>query len=406
MPMLIEMRRAAILAAVMLLSVACSGERPQTINPSPSTPSSSPSATTSSPSPSPSPGPANLSKVQLRLVKVATLEAPLAMATRAGDEALYIAEKGGRVRALRGGKVDPDAVLDISGQVSLGGEQGLLGLAFSPDGSFLYVNYTDTAGDTRIVEYEMGGRRANAGSAREVLSVNQPFSNHNGGNLAFGPDGYLYAGLGDGGSGGDPQDNGQSLSARLGKMLRIDPRPSDGGQFGVPPANPFRRREGADPLIWAYGLRNPWRYSFDRVTGDLWIGDVGQSIREEIDFQPAASAGGENYGWARIEGTQPYSGVAPPDAVRPVEEYPTADGCAVTGGYVYRGSAIPNLYGAYLYGDFCAGFVRGIVLKGRNVMQRREFGITVSSLASFGEDQDGELYALSLGGDVYRIDPA
>jgi glucose/arabinose dehydrogenase len=401
--MLIEMRRAAILAAVMLLSGACDGEQPEATGSGPSPSSPSPSATISSPSPSP--GPANLSKVQLRLEKVATLEAPLAMATRTGDQALYIAEKVGRVRALRGGKIDPDAVLDISGQVSLGSEQGLLGLAFSPDGSFLYVNYTDTAGNTRIVEYEMGERRANAGSAREVLSVNQPYSNHNGGNLAFGPDGDLYVGLGDGGSGGDPQNNGQSLSTRLGKMLRMEPRPSDGEQFGVPGDNPFRGREGADPLIWAYGLRNPWRFSFDRLTGDLWIGDVGQSSREEIDFQPADSTGGENYGWARIEGTQPYSGVAPPNAVRPVEEYPTAEGCAVTGGYVYRGSAIPNLYGAYLYGDFCAGFVRGIVLKGRTVAQRKEFGIQVSSLASFGQDQDGELYALSLDGDVFRIDP-
>jgi glucose/arabinose dehydrogenase len=289
--------------------------------------------------------------------------------------------------------------------VSLGSEQGLLGLAFSPDGGFLYVNYTDTAGDTRIFEYEMGDRKAQAGSAREVLSVNQPFSNHNGGNLLFGPDGYLYIGLGDGGSGGDPQGNGQSLSTRLGKMLRIDPRPSDGGQFGVPRDNPFRGREGAEPLIWAYGLRNPWRYSFDRETGDLWIGDVGQNSLEEIDFQPADSKGGENYGWNSLEGTQPYAGGAPEDVVLPVDEYPTSEGCAVTGGYVYRGLAIPNLYGAYLYGDFCAGFVRGIVLKGRRVDQRREFGINVSSLASFGEDQNGELYLLSLGGEVFRLAP-
>jgi glucose/arabinose dehydrogenase len=328
------------------------------------------------------------------------------MAVRAGDEALYIAEKTGRVRALRDGKVESGAVLDITGDVSLGSEQGLLGLAFSPEGDFLYVNYTDLAGDTRIVEYEMSDGKARVGSAREVLSVDQPYANHNGGNLAFGPDGYLYVGLGDGGSGGDPHDNGQSLGARLGKMLRLDPRPSDGGQFGVPRDNPFSGREGADPLIWAYGLRNPWRYSFDRETGDLWIGDVGQSSLEEIDFQPADSDGGENYGWNRLEGSQPYAGDAPEDMVLPVDEYPTGEGCAVTGGYVYRGSAISNLYGAYLYGDFCAGFVRGIVLKGGEVTQRREFGINVSSLSSFGEDQEGELYLLSLGGDVFRLDPA
>jgi glucose/arabinose dehydrogenase len=235
--------------------------------------------------------------------------------------------------------------------------------------------------------------------------VDQPYGNHNGGNLIFGPDDYLYIGLGDGGSAGDPQGYGQSLGSRLGKMLRLDPRPPDGGRFGVPRDNPFRGREGADPLIWAYGLRNPWRYSFDRVTGDLWIGDVGQYNVEEVDFQPADSDGGENYGWNRLEGSQPFEGDAPMGAVAPVDEYPTGQGCAVTGGYVYRGPAIPNLYGAYLYGDFCSGFVRGIVLEGRKVTQRREFGISVSSLASFGEDQDGELYLLSLGGEVLRVEP-
>jgi glucose/arabinose dehydrogenase len=398
------MRRSALLVALVLLGGACSSEQ-QATEPSPGSPSPTTAAPSGSPTTSPSPGPADLSKVTLRLEKVATLEAPLAMAIRAGDEALYIAEKTGRIRAIRNGRVDQDPVLDISGKVSLGSEQGLLGLAFSPDGGFLYVNYTDTVGDTRIVEYEMGDRRAQAGSAREVLSVNQPFANHNGGNLAFGPDGYLYIGLGDGGSGGDPQGNGQSLSTRLGKMLRIDPRPSDGGQFGVPRDNPFRGREGAEPLIWAYGLRNPWRYSFDRETGDLWIGDVGQSSLEEIDFQPADSKGGENYGWNTMEGSEPHAGGAPDDVVLPVDEYPTGEGCAVTGGYVYRGLAIPNLYGAYLYGDFCAGFVRGIVLKERRVTQRREFGIEVSSLSSFGEDQNGELYLLSLGGEVFRIAP-
>jgi glucose/arabinose dehydrogenase len=399
------MRRSALLVALVLLGGACSSEQ-QATEPTPGSPSPTTAEPSGSPTTSPSPGPADLSKVRLRLKEVATLESPLAMAIRAGDEALYVAEKTGRVRSIRSGRVDRDPVLDISGEVSLGSEQGLLGLAFSPDGSFLYVHYTDGAGDTRIVEYQMGDRKAQAGSAREVLSVDQPYGNHNGGNLVFGPDDYLYIGLGDGGSAGDPQDHGQSLGTRLGKMLRLDPRPSDGGSFGVPRDNPFRGREGAEPLIWAYGLRNPWRYSFDRVTGDLWIGDVGQYSIEEINFQPADSDGGENYGWNRLEGSQPFEGNAPQGAVSPVDEYPTGEGCAVTGGYVYRGLAIPNLYGAYVYGDFCAGFVRGIVLKGRKVDQRTEFGINVSSLASFGEDQDGELYLLSLGGEVFRLEPA
>jgi glucose/arabinose dehydrogenase len=325
------------------------------------------------------------------------------MATRAGDQALYFGEKAGQVRAVRNGQVDPDPVLDITGEVSLGSEQGLLGLAFSPDGDFLYVNYTDVNGDTRVVEYAMGEATARANTAREVLSVDQPYANHNGGNLAFGPDGYLYIGLGDGGSGGDPLGNGQSLGTKLGKMLRIDPRPSGGNPFGVPSDNPFRGREGADPAIWAYGLRNPWRYSFDRLTGDLWIGDVGQSSREEIDLQRARSDGGENYGWNRLEGTLNYSGDPPENAVGPVYEYPTGDGCAVTGGYVYRGTAIQDMSGAYLFGDYCSGFVMAIVVEGRKVVQERRFGFRVSGLASFGEDQEGELYALSLGGEVFRL---
>jgi glucose/arabinose dehydrogenase len=395
------------LAAVLLLTVgACGGDDQRAADPSPTGPSPSPAFSPSPPGSDPSPGTPDLSRVRLRLETVATFEAPLAMATRTGDEALFVAEKTGRVRAIRDGRVDGGTVLDLSGQVSTGSEQGLLGLAFSPDGEFLYVNYTDVAGDTRVVEYEMGESRVRAGSAREVISVDQPYANHNGGNLAFGPDGYLYIGLGDGGSGGDPQDNGQSLSTRLGKMLRIEPRPRDGGQFGVPADNPFRGREGVEPLIWAYGLRNPWRYSFDRATGDLWIGDVGQSSMEEIDFQPADSGGGENYGWNRLEGTVPYEGAAPDNAVPPVHEYPTGQGCAVTGGYVYRGSAIPNLHGAYVFGDYCGGFIRGLVLENGEVTQREDLGLDVSGLASFGEDQQGELYVLSLGGEVYRIEPA
>jgi glucose/arabinose dehydrogenase len=394
-------RRSAILAFALLIG-ACSSGDPQAVDPTPASPSAGPSPTSDA-SPGRPPRP-RLSRVRFELTKIATLDSPLAMATRTGDPALYIAEKTGRVRAIRDGQVDFEAVLDVSGKVSLGSEQGLLGLAFSPDGEFLYVNYTDLNGDTRVIEYVMGDRNARAGSARQVLQVDQPYSNHNGGNLVFGPDGFLYIGLGDGGSGGDPHDNGQSLGTKLGKMLRIDPRPSGGKAFGVPGDNPFRAQEGADPAIWAYGLRNPWRYSFDRETGDLWVGDVGQNAREEIDFQPADSDGGENYGWNRLEGTEPYTGSPPEGVVRPVHDYPTGEGCAVTGGYVYRGAAVENLYGAYLFGDFCAGFIRGIVLDGREVVQEREFDVQVSGLASFGEDQEGELYALSLGGSVYRFE--
>jgi glucose/arabinose dehydrogenase len=340
-------------------------------------------------------------------VQVATLEQPLAMAVRSGDPSLYVAEKTGRVVAIRGGVVDPVPVLDLTGQVSLGGEQGLLGLAFSPSGRNLYVNYTDTNGDTHVTEYAMQGGRARAATQRDILFVDQPYANHNGGNLAFGPDGYLYIGLGDGGSGGDPQGNGQSLTTLLGKMLRIDPRPSGARAYGIPPDNPFLDRPDARPEIWAYGLRNPWRYSFDRETGDLWVGDVGQSAWEEIDVQPSGSPGGENYGWNRMEGDHPYGDAdAPARAVRPVFEYSHDDGgCTVAGGYVYRGESIPDLYGAYLFADFCLGSLEALRLRDGRVVDHRDLGPVVSHLSSFGQDARAELYAMSLDGPLYRLAP-
>jgi len=340
-------------------------------------------------------------------VQVATLEQPLAIAVRPGDPALYVAEKTGMVVAIRTGTVDPAPVLDLTEQVSLGGEQGLLGLAFSPSGRFLYVNYTDTNGDTHVTEFAMRVERADPATRRDVLLVEQPYANHNGGHLAFGPDGYLYIGLGDGGSGGDPHGNGQSLGTLLGKMLRIDPRPSGERPYLIPPDNPFVDRPGARPEIWAYGLRNPWRYSFDRETGDLWIGDVGQSAWEEVDFQPAGSSGGENYGWNLMEGDHPYDDADPPArAVRPVFEYSHDDGgCTVAGGHVYRGESIPDLYGAYVFGDFCLGELEALSLKDGRVIDHRVLGPVVPNLSSFGEDARGELYAMSLGGVLYRLAP-
>lgn len=335
------------------------------------------------------------------------LEQPLAMAVRPGDLSLYVAEKTGRVMAIRDGSVDPAPVLDLTQQVSLGGEQGLLGLAFSPSGRFLYVNYTDTNGDTHVTEYIMREQRADPVTRRDVLFVEQPYANHNGGHLAFGPDGYLYIGLGDGGSGGDPQGNGQSLSTLLGKMVRIDPRPSGERPYGIPPDNPLVDRSDARPEIWAYGLRNPWRYSFDRETGDFWIGDVGQSAWEEVDVQPSGSSGGENYGWNRMEGDHPYADADPPvRAVRPVFEYSHDDGgCTVAGGYVYRGESIPDLYGAYVFGDYCLGELEALGLEDGRVIDHRVLGPVVPNLSSFGEDARGELYAMSLGGEFYRLAP-
>jgi glucose/arabinose dehydrogenase len=297
-------------------------------------------------------------------------------------------------------------VVDLTGEVSLGGEQGLLGLAFSPSGRELYVNYTDTNGDTHVTGFAMRGRRVDPATRRDILVVDQPYANHNGGNLVFGPDGFLYVGLGDGGSGGDPQGNGQSLGTLLGKMLRIDPRLSDGVPYGVPSDNPFVGRQEARPAIWAYGLRNPWRYSFDRLTGDLWIGDVGQNAWEEVDRQPAGSSGGENYGWNLVEGRHPYAGDAPAGAVPPVFEYSQdAGGCTVIGGYVYRGESIPELYGAYVFGDLCLGQIEALRVQGGRVVSHRALGPAVQNLSSFGEDARGELYAMSLDGALYRLAP-
>ena len=368
--------------------------------------STSPSAPSASSSPDPSPASPELADVRVRLVQVAMLEQPLALSVRAGDSALYIAQKTGKVVAIRAGRTGKLPVVDLSDEVSQGGEQGLLGLAFTPDGDELYVNYTDTRGDTHVTGFAMRDGRADPATRRDILVVDQPYSNHNGGNLAFGPDGFLYIGLGDGGSGGDPQGNGQSLSTPLGKMLRIDPQLTGEAPYRVPPDNPFIGRSEARPAIWAYGLRNPWRYSFDRLTGDLWIGDVGQNAWEEVDRQPAGSPGGENYGWNLAEGTHPFAGGAPPDAIRPVHEYSHDDGgCTVIGGYVYRGAAIPDLYGAYVFGDLCLGRIEALRMEGDRVVGHRALGPEVPNLSSFGQDAAGELYALSLSGGVYRIAP-
>lgn len=382
--------RSSAFALVLLALAACTGMRGGT-----DTATSNPAVN------APAPAPA------LRLTRLGTFEQPLALAVRQGDPAFYVAEKGGRIRALRDGRVDPAPVLDLSGQVSTGSEQGLLGLAFSPDGRHVYVNYTDRSGDTRVVEFAMNGGRADVASRRELLVVDQPFANHNGGNLVFGPDGMLYIGLGDGGSSGDPQNNGQRLDTLLGKLLRLDPRGAGDRPYGIPPDNPFVGRAGARPEIWAYGLRNPWRFSFDRQTGDLWIGDVGQNAREEIDYVPSSSRGAENYGWDRLEGTRPFRRSTAPDMVAPIHDYALEAGnCAVTGGFVYRGSRIPTLQGVYVYGDFCAGHLFGLRRDGGQVTHQ-DLGLDVNSLSSFGEDHAGELYAMSLGdGGLYRIDPA
>lgn len=350
------------------------------------------------------------------LVMVAEgLSGPVLLTHAPGDRArVFIVEKPGRIRIIRDGSVLSAPFLDISSLVRDSGEQGLLGLAFHPDydsNGFFFVNYIDGSGTTRIERYAVGASAdvADPSSAVPVLSVDQPFGNHNGGHITFGPDGMLYIGMGDGGSGGDPQGHGQNPATMLGSMLRID---VDQIPYQVPNDNPFVGTQGAAPETWAFGLRNPWRFSFDRSTGDLWIGDVGQNQVEEISFQPESSDGGEDYGWARLEGSRCFSS-DPCDtsgSTLPVYEYDRSDGCSVTGGYVYRGDMNPDFRGRYFFGDFCQGRIWSFRLDGGAAVglydHTDDFG-RVSDLSSFGEDADGELYAVSLSGTVYRIvDPA
>ncbi len=402
-------RAAAALAAGLLLAACSSGSGPEPASSTTSPPGTTgPPPTTSQPTTPAPPSTAStaaLAAVRLRLTRVATVEQPVAMAAPAGDTTLYVAEKTGRVRAIRGGRVDPVAVLDLSSKVSGGGEQGLLGLAFSPNRRFLYVYYTDLGGDVRVVEFAMRSGRADPRSRRQVFRVeHSQFSNHNGGQLVVTRDGNLWAGIGDGGGGGDPFGSGQSLRTMLGKITRITPRPSGGRPYGIPRDNPLVGRAGALPEIWAYGLRNPWRFSFDAANGDLWIGDVGQGTWEEVDYEPAMSGGGRNYGWDWREGRHGFSGAAPAGLVDPVLEYHHDGGaCSVTGGYVYRGRRAPGLRGAYVYGDYCAGWIRAVRLRNGAVADRRDFGLHLPGLSSFGVDQAGELHALSLNGGVYRL---
>jgi glucose/arabinose dehydrogenase len=350
--------------------------------------------------------------VGLRLV-AGGLDAPL-FVTGAGDGSgrLFVVQQGGQIRIVENGRLLPDPFLDLSSQISFGGEQGLLGLAFHPDyrtNGLFYVDYTDRLGDTVVARYHVDPRdpnRADPSSARALLHVTQPFANHNGGDIAFGPDGDLYVSLGDGGSEDDPDRNGQDLDTLLAKILRIDVDHSRGGRpYSIPPDNPFVGRSGARPETWSYGLRNPWRFSFDRVTHDMWIGDVGQGQHEEIDHAPAGR-GGQNYGWSVMEGPVCFRR---PDCNRtgltlPVASYTHSGGrCTVVGGYVYRGHDQPALRGIYLFGDFCTGEIFALDA----AHPRAGFAKVLDtdlSISSFGEDDRGELYLTSLGtGQLFQV---
>jgi glucose/arabinose dehydrogenase len=358
---------------------------------------------------------ASAAEPALKLTQVDDTEGVIAMTARPGSRTLHLAEQRGVVWALRGKERGARPVIDLTDRVNQdGGERGLLGLTFSPDGAQLYVHYSDTEGNTQVDRYTMRAGRADPSTRASILQVEQPQPNHNGGELVFGPDGYLYLGLGDGGGGGDSGDghaeggNGQSLETLLGKILRIDPSGASG--YTVPADNPFVGDADAKPEIWSYGLRNPWRFSFDRETGDLWIGDVGQNAYEEID-RVLATAGrdagkGVNFGWNRLEGDHSYRGSAPEDAAPPVYEISHDTGaCAVVGGYVYRGTKIPGLVGHYLFSDNCDGTIRLLVADG-NGFAMRESGLAADGVASFGQANDGTLYVASMTDGVFRVDRA
>lgn len=356
--------------------------------------------------------------VDLALQPIASgLSSPVHLASPPNDDRLFVVEQPGRIRIVQNGALVSTPFLDIDAKVSSGGEQGLLSVAFHPSYStnrHFYVYYTDNNGDLQIERYTASQTSPNIAdpmSARPILNVPHPSnSNHNGGQLAFGPDGFLYIGTGDGGSGGDPPNNAQNRNVLLGKILRIDVNPASTAAYTVPPSNPFIGQANIRSEIWAYGLRNPWRFSFDRVGHVLYIGDVGQNSKEEVNAVPSTQAE-VNYGWRIMEGTDCFSPMLlcnKSGLTLPVHDYPTADGnCAVTGGFAYRGSAIPQIVGLYFFSDYCKGGLRSFRLVDGVATDVREWNAGVgATVTSFGEDRRGELYVISHGGTVGKLIPA
>ncbi len=347
----------------------------------------------------------------LRLVKVGSFSDPVYVTAPPKDKRrVYVVEQAGRIISVRGRK--RRTFLDIRDQVTAGGEQGLLSVAFAPDfakSRRFYVYFTATDGNQRVVEYRArSAGRANAGSARLVLEMADSESNHNGGLLLFGRDRRLYVGTGDGGGGGDqhgPIGNAQDRLSLLGKILRINPRPGNAGAYGIPKDNPFYMAKGTRGEIYSYGLRNPWRYSFDRKTNALVIGDVGQNAVEEIDYVEAGKGAGANFGWRVFEGDDVYTrGEDAPGHIPPVMTFSHSDGnCSITGGVVVRDKRVRGAYGRYVFGDFCKGEILSAKLRSPKVKSLRRTGLKVDGLSSFGEDARGRVYVVSLNGPVYRL---
>lgn len=347
----------------------------------------------------------------VRLQRIGTFRDPVYVTAPPGDNRrVFVVEQSGRIVLLLGGKRVRRPFLSLSGEISAGGEQGLLSMAFAPDYATsrrFYVYFTDRSGDQRVQEFRRSSgspNRADKSTRRPVLSMSDPYPNHNGGLLLFGPDDLLYIGTGDGGSAGDPENRAQNLDSLLGKILRIDPRAGSAEPYSSPASNPFVGRAGRDE-IYAHGLRNPWRFSFDRRRGDLYIGDVGQNEVEEIDFARRGGARGRNYGWSCFEGRRRFDGSRNcPGATPPLLQYGRDGGeCSVTGGIVVRDPDLPALAGRYLYGDYCAGRIRSFRVRGKRATGDRAHNLRVQELSSFGEDARGRVYATSLTGPVYRL---
>ena len=357
------------------------------------------------------------SAASFQLTAVAAgLDRPLYV-THAGDgtNRLFLLEQTGKIWIIDEGERDPDPYLDVSKLISPSAdrpysEQGLLGLAFHPvyeSNGVFFLSYTDRGGSSVIARYEVSADDANladAESAEIIFELAQPYANHNGGHIEFGPDGYLYMALGDGGSANDPLGAGQNLQLLLGSILRIDVDVEAG--YAIPPDNPFEDDPAARDEIWSYGLRNVWRFNFDRLTGDMYMADVGQNQWEEINFQPANSAGGENYGWNVWEGAHIFAGGNAPGHVPPIFEYSHAVGCSVTGGVVYRGGTIPDLEAVYLFGDYCSGRIWGAWRDQELNWRAEELMNSIMAISSFGEDEAGEIYVIDYSGTLYRFDPA
>lgn len=337
----------------------------------------------------------------------------LDVATPPGDaQTLYVVQQQGMIQAMERDGSNARTVLDLTDRVKSGGEQGLLGLAFHPDyaqNGLVYVHYTDRSGQVQISEFESNGKTIDASSERPLLSVPQPGDTHNGGRIDFGPDGLLYASIGDGGGIGAPRSRAQFNEDLLGTIIRIDPTPDGERPYTIPPDNPFVDDPASRPEIYAYGLRNPWRFSIDDQAGDLWIGDVGHDLVEEITATPLAEASGANFGWDSFEGTRTRLGPTSliGDAwVRPTIQYSHDSGCSVTGGFVYRGSDIPALQGRYLFSDFCSGTVWSANAETKSdIRQEKELGPKLAGVTTFGEDAEGELYIVGAG-TVYRFTAA